>query len=61
MIRYKRSAVCKAVNLKYIREISSQWYKMKNYNDKAKCKAEDWGYERIRKHLIVNLKKYNIQ
>lgn len=34
---------------------------MKNYDYKAKCKAEDAICGRTRKHLVVGLEKYNIQ
>lgn len=33
---------------------------MKNYDDKVKCKNKDKNCERMKKHLIVDLKKYNI-
>lgn len=48
--------LCKIINLEYIREVFGVEYRMKNYNDKAKCKIEDGGYEKIKKYRIIDLK-----
>lgn len=36
-------------------------YKIKNYNNKAKFKAENEGCKRIKRYLIITLEEYNIQ
>lgn len=48
--------------MKYKREIFSIGYKIKNYDNKAKCeyKVKDRSSGRIKKHLIIGLKEYNI-
>lgn len=51
-----------AISLEYVREVSGLEYGIKNYDDEVKCEyeARHKSCERIKKHLIVGLKKYNI-
>lgn len=44
-----------------VKKESSIGYRIKNYDDKYKYKAKNKNYEKIRRHLIIGLEKYNIQ
>lgn len=45
----------------YVRVVSGIEYKIKNYNDKIKYENKDRSCGKIKRHLIVDLEKYNIQ
>lgn len=44
----------------YVRKIFAVKYKVENYDNKIKYKAKNKSCGKIKKHLIVSLKKYNI-
>lgn len=50
----------RAVVSEYIKEVFGIRYRIENYIDKPKYKAKDKSCGKIRKHLIINLKEYNI-
>lgn len=50
----------KAVGLNYVREIFGIKYEIKKYDNKTKCKTKNKSCGRIKRHLIIGLKEYNI-
>lgn len=61
LLNIRNLQLYKNKRLKYVNEISSIRYRIKNYDDKIKCKAKDRSCKIIRKYLITDLEKYNIQ
>lgn len=53
--------LCRIVDSKYIREVFSVKYGIKNYDDKARYKFINKCCRKIQRDLIINLKAYNIQ
>lgn len=51
----------RTVGFKHIREVFDIGHNIKNHDDKAKYKTEHGSCRKIKKHLIVDLEKYNIQ
>lgn len=49
-----------AISLKYVKKVSSIRYGIKNYDDKAKCKAKNKSCRRIKTQLIMDLEIYNV-
>lgn len=50
----------RTVGFEHIREVFDIEYSIKNYDDKAKYKTEHESCRKIKKHLILDLEKYNI-
>lgn len=55
----KNLQLCRIVNSKYIKKISSIGYGMGNYDDKAKYETKDKSYRKVRRYLIIGLEEYN--
>lgn len=50
------------IGLEYVKEVFGIGYKIKNYNNKTKCKTEYESYDKImRGGQIVDMEDYNIQ
>lgn len=58
----KNLQLYKTVSLEYIKEIFGIRYKITNYDNKPKYKydTKDKICKKIKKHLIIDLKEYNI-
>lgn len=60
-LKVKKLQLCNILDWDYIREIFSIRYGTENYDNKVRYKAVYGGCRKIRRHLIVGLKEYNIQ
>lgn len=47
--------------MEYMRKKSDVGYKIENHDNKAKYTVKNKNYVKIKRQLIINLEKYNIQ